>query len=90
MASPIVLDDKLSDRIEHLAQRRQRPASSLVIEALSQYIAREEAGDSFVAEAEASWSEYLQTGRHLTGDEVATWLRTWGKPDEKPAPACHK
>ena len=90
MASPIVLDDALSDRIEHLAQQRRIPASSLVSEALSQYIAREDARLSFVAEAEASWSQFRLTGRHLTGEEVADWLGTWGSPDEKPAPACHE
>ena len=90
MTSPIVLDDALNDQIERLARQKRRPASSLVSEALAQYVAREEARASFVMEAEASWSDYRRTGRHLTGQETMTWLETWGTPDEKPTPSCHE
>ena len=41
-------------------------------------------------EALASWAVYQETGRHLTGPEVRTWLSTWGTEDEKAVPECHK
>jgi hypothetical protein len=47
-------------------------------EAIEQYVAREEARESFKQEAYASWSAYQETGRHLTGDEVRDWLGRWG------------
>lgn len=35
---------------------------------------------SFKREALASWAAYKETGRHLTGQEVRTWLNAWGTP----------
>jgi plasmid stabilization system protein ParE len=39
-------------------------------EAIKQYVEREEARESFTAEALASWAAYQETGQHLTGQEV--------------------
>ena len=58
-------------------------------EELTKYASREEARASFLAEAEASWKDYQETGLHLTGDEVEAWLATWGMDAETDAPACH-
>jgi predicted transcriptional regulator len=30
--------------------------------------------------------EDIAAGRFVSHEEVAKWLRTWGKPDEKPMP----
>lgn len=72
-------------------------------EAISAFLAdAEEAGDTdFIAharevtelakqEALASWATYQETGRHLTGQEVRTWLNTWGTENESTVPECHK
>lgn len=40
-----------------------------------------EARESFKQEVLASWAAYKETGRHLTGQEVRTWLSTWGTND---------
>ena len=56
-----------------------------MLEAIQQYVARE----SFKQEALASWASYQVTGRHLTGEEVRTWLNSWGSEDEKTMPECH-
>jgi predicted transcriptional regulator len=58
-------------------------------EAIRQYVEREEARESFKAEAHASWAAYQDTGRHLTGDETADWLNSWGTAAEIGRPACH-
>ncbi len=50
---------------------------------------RDEARQSFIQEADASWTAYQQTHRHLTEDEVRAWLKSWGNEDEKPVPECH-
>jgi predicted transcriptional regulator len=64
-----------------------RPTGSC--EAIQQYVEREEARESFKQEAVASWAAYQETGRHLTGQEVRTWLNTWGTNDERAVPECH-
>jgi predicted transcriptional regulator len=52
-------------------------------EAIRQYLDREESKESFKQEALASWQTYQETGQHLTGEEVASWLETWGTDQEK-------
>ncbi len=47
------------------------------------------ARESFIAEARASWAEYRQTGRHLTGEELRTWLAAWGAGSAPELPEYH-
>ncbi len=82
MATSIKIDDDLKGRIRQLAETRQRSVHSIVREALKQYVEREEARTSLRQEATASWAEYQETGRHLTGEEVRSWLSTWGAETE--------
>ncbi len=47
----IKMDEGLQQRLEHLAHHHQRPAQSLLRDAIEQYVVREEARESFLAEA---------------------------------------
>ena len=89
MATTLKLDDAMKSRIRHLAAQRDRSAHWLMREAIRQYVEREEARESFKAEALASWAAYQETGQHLTGDEAAEWVNSWGTDDETKRPACH-
>lgn len=90
MATSLKIDDVLKGRVQHLAGQRRRSPHWIMLEAIRQYVEREEARESLKQEALASWSTYQETGRHLTGQELRTWLSTWGTEDEKTAPECHK
>lgn len=90
MATSIKIDDELKGRVEHLASLRQRSAHWIMREAIAQYVAREEARENFKQEAVASWTQYQETGRHLTGEELRTWLSTWGTEAETVLPECHE
>lgn len=92
MASPtsIKLDDALKRRIQRLAEQRQRSAHWLMREAIEQYVTHEEARQSFRQDALAAWQHYQETGLHLTGEEVGTWLKTWGTAEEATVPECHE
>ena len=90
MATSLKIDDALKSRVQHLALRRRRTAHWIMCEAITQYVDREEARESFKEEAMASWVDYQETGLHLTGDEMFAWLRTWGTSEERPIPECHK
>jgi len=59
-------------------------------EAIREYVEREEARESFRQEALASWTSYQETGRHLTGQEVREWLKSWGTDAEAELPECHE
>jgi predicted transcriptional regulator len=82
MATSLKINDTLKSRVHHLAGQRRRSPHWIMLEAIQQYVEREE--------ALASWAAYQETGRHLTGQEVRTWLSTWGTEDEKAVPECHK
>ncbi|PWV68833.1 CopG family ribbon-helix-helix protein [Halomonas sp. A11-A] len=90
MATSLKIDDALKDRVKQLASQRRRSPHWIMLEAIQQYVEREEARESFKQEAVASWEAYQETGRHLTGQEVRSWLSTWGTEDEKAKPECHK
>lgn len=90
MATSLKIEDHLKSRVQRLAVQQRRSAHWIMLEAIRQYVDREEARASFHQEALASWEAYQETGRHLTGQEVRAWLDTWGTGDEKAAPECHK
>jgi len=90
MATSIKIDDELKSRVQHLAGLRQRSAHWIMREAIAQYVEREEARESFKQEAIASWSAYQETGRHLTGQELRSWLNDWGTEAETGLPECHE
>ncbi len=90
MATSVKLDDDLKNRIQHLADLRQRSAHWIMCKAIRDYVEREEAKEDFKQEALASWTAYQETGRHLTGQEVRDWLKTWGTDNEKDIPECHE
>lgn len=84
------MDAEEQKRLKALAEARQRKPHFLMKEAVKQYLDREEKRESFRQEALASWREYRETGLHLTGEEAAAWLDTWGTEDEVGMPPCHE
>jgi predicted transcriptional regulator len=93
MATPAEIAEiaeTLESRVVRLAEQRRCSPDSIIREAIQQYLAREEARESFRQEAVASWTAYQETGRHLTGQEVQDWLAGWGSDRGMTAPKCHK
>lgn len=92
MASPtsIKLDDELKNRVQHLADHRQRSAHWLMREAIEQYVEREERREAFKQDTLTAWEDYQAAGQHATAGEVEHWLSSWGSDDEFPAPPCHE
>ncbi|GEO80867.1 CopG family ribbon-helix-helix protein [Pararhodospirillum oryzae] len=90
MATSLKIDDALKGRVQRLANQRHRSPHGIMLEAIQQYVEREEARENFKQEALASWAAYKETDRHLTGQEVRTWLKGWGSDDEAALPECHK
>lgn len=89
MATSLKIDDALKGRVKHLASMRDRSAHWIMREAIREYVEREEARESFKAEALASWAAFQETGQHITGKELATWLTSWGGTSEGDCPPCH-
>ena len=84
------LDEDTRDRVKRLAEARQRSSHWMMLEAIRQYVEREEKREAFRQDGINAWNEYQATGLHVTGDEVIAWLDTWGEENEQAAPVCHK
>ena len=86
----IKIDEDTRARVKRLADARQRSSHWMMLEAIRQYIDREEKREAFRQDGIRAWNEYQTTGLHVTGDEVMAWLDTWGEENEQAAPVCHK
>ena len=47
MATSLKIDDTLKGRVQHLARQRRRSPHWIMLEAIQQYVEREEARESF-------------------------------------------
>jgi predicted transcriptional regulator len=86
----VKLDKEIRERIQQLANIRDRSTHWIMREAIQQYVEREEKRETFRRDTLNAWKEYQETGLHATGDEVIAWLETWGEENEQAAPVCHK
>lgn len=89
-ATSIRLDDELKDRLKTLADDRHRSAHALMLEAITEYIDREEKRSQYLRDGQAAWQHYQETGLHLSAEEVEAWIDTWGTENEQDAPPCHR
>ena len=89
-AVAIKIDQETRDRVERLANARQRTPHGMMTEAIQQYLDREEKREQFRQDSLDAWKECQTTGMHAEADELTAWVESWGSEDELPAPNCHK
>jgi predicted transcriptional regulator len=85
----IKIDQSIKDRVKRLADARQRPASGLMVEAICEYVEREEKREAFRQDGIRAWNEYQTTGLHVTLEEADAWLAKLEKGQDVEPPACH-
>ena len=83
------LDATTKERLQRLADSRQRKPHWLMKEAIEQYVDREEKKLSFREDARKAWDDYQATGLHLTAEEADRWLEKLADGDDAEPPACH-
>jgi predicted transcriptional regulator len=83
------LDIELKQRVQQLASARRRSAHWIMIEAVEQYVSREEKREQLRADALAAWSDYQATGMHATAEEADAWLAKLEAGEDTEAPECH-
>lgn len=85
-AKTIRLAPELDKEVSKIAKALNRPKSWVIEQAIKEFVALQEwhlaAIEEGIRDADA--------GRVVPHDEVAAWVRSWGKPDELPAPECRK
>ena len=80
------IDEKLEDRLNALAVKRQRSKSFLAKEALTRYIEEEEQKLRENELTMARWEEYQETGETVDNDDMKAWLDSWGTDQETSCP----
>ena len=89
MATSLKIDDTLRGRIQHLANQRRRSPHWIMLEAIHQYVEREEKREALKQEALRAWEAYQRTGLHLTHEEVDAWLAKLEAGEDAELPKCH-
>ena len=85
----VKLDQETRDRIEHLAESRQRTPHWMMREAIQQYIDREEKREAFRQDGIRAWNDYQATGLHVTSEEADAWLAKLESGQDAEPPECH-
>lgn len=89
LATSIKIPGELKERLQKLAEARQRTPHALMLQALEAFVSREEQRESLRREGIAAWEEYRRTGLHLTGDEVREWIERVRRGEKAAMPARH-
>ena len=83
------LPQELRARLHTLAEVRQRSTNSLLIQAVTNYVDREEKREAIRQDCIAAHEEYKRTGLHLTGEEVDAWADQLLQGNKVDMPKCH-
>lgn len=86
----VKLEADIRERIQHLAQARDRSAHWIMRQAIGQYVEREEKREAFRQDTLRAWEEYRRTGLHLTGEEMDAWMARLEAGEDAELPACHR
>nr|WP_241391373.1 MULTISPECIES: ribbon-helix-helix protein, CopG family [Serratia]ULG12097.1 CopG family transcriptional regulator [Serratia entomophila]ULG12390.1 CopG family transcriptional regulator [Serratia entomophila]ULG16024.1 CopG family transcriptional regulator [Serratia proteamaculans]ULG18423.1 CopG family transcriptional regulator [Serratia proteamaculans]ULG19600.1 CopG family transcriptional regulator [Serratia proteamaculans] len=81
------IEQDIKERLKTLADDRHSSAHALMLEAIAEYVVREEKRSQSRKEALAAWQEYQDTGEHIAADEIIVWLESWGSGQERGMPA---
>ena len=85
----IKLDLGTKERLARLAGARQRTPHWMLLQAVRQYVEREEKREAFRQDGIRAWSEYQATGLHATEAEVDAWLAKLEAGQDVEPPECH-
>lgn len=85
----IKIDADTKERMKRLAEARHRTPHWLILDAIRQYVDREEKREAFRQDGIRAWDEYQATGLHITLDEADAWLGKLEAGQDVEPPACH-
>ncbi|MHB1215020.1 MAG: CopG family ribbon-helix-helix protein [Thiobacillus sp.] len=85
----IKIDEDTRDRVKRLAEARHRSSHWMMLEAIRQYVEREEKREAFRQDGIRAWNEYQATGLHVTLEEADAWLAQLEAGKDVAPPECH-
>ena len=89
LSTSIKIPGELRERLQTLAETRQRTPHALMLQAIENFVSREEKREAWRQEGIAAWEEYQRTGLHLTNAEVKEWLSQLAAGNNVEPPKCH-
>jgi predicted transcriptional regulator len=84
------LDEETKERLHRLAAARRRSPHWVMLEAIQQYVNREEEREQFRHDALAAWTHCQTTGLHATAEEADAWLAKLEAGKNAAPPKCHR
>lgn len=84
-----VLAEDVERRLARAARRTGKSPERLIEASLSYFLDQIETDEEARADAEESYRDYLETGLHLTNEEVMEWLERRAKGKDVPMPEPH-
>lgn len=85
----IKIDQDTRERVQRLADARQRTSHWVMREAISQYVAREEKREAYRQDGIKAWCTYQANGLHVTSEEADAWLAKLEAGQDAEPPECH-
>jgi predicted transcriptional regulator len=85
----IKIDEDTRNRVKRLAEARQRSSHWMMLEAIRQYVEREEKREAYRQDGINAWNEYQKTGLHLSLEEADAWLAQLEAGKDVEPPECH-
>ena len=79
----------IKERIKRLADARHRTPHRVMLDAIFEYVEREEKGEAFRQDGIRAWNEYQTTGLHVTLKEADTRLAKLENGRDVALPKCH-
>ena len=89
LSTSIKIPGELRERLQTLAASRQRTPHALMLQAIENFVGREEKREAWRQTGIAAWEEYRRTGLHLTGAEADAWLADLADGNDLNPPKCH-
>jgi predicted transcriptional regulator len=88
-STTLKVDQEIKERVKRLADARHRTPHRVMLDAIREYVEREEKREAFRQDGIRAWEEYQSTGMHVTFEEADTWLAQLEEGQDVEPPACH-
>ena len=90
VVTSLKLDAALRDRVKSLADKRHRKAHWVMVEAIREYVEREESRQNAWEDAMKAWENFRATGMHATEEEMEAWFDQLEAGNDVEPPACRQ
>lgn len=77
--------EELQDPLEQAANELSRPKAWIINEALASYFERGDQAQRMYRETLEGLAD-VEAGRVIDGDQVLSWIESWGSENELPSP----